>query len=184
MGDEPSSTERNENIWAPWRLEYIHQLGEGGADCFLCQYRDQPDQDAENLVLWRGRHCFAVLNRFPYTGGHTMVAPYAHVGALADLDAETMCEIMQMLADCQTVLEDALRAEGFNIGMNIHRCAGAGLPDHLHVHIVPRWSGDTNFMSVFGQTRVISTALHGLYVELTEAAERLGLPRAARPDAP
>lgn len=184
MGDDQASKERQQNVWAPWRLEYIQQLDEGAEGCFLCRYRDEPDNDEANLVLWRGTHCFAVLNRFPYTGGHSMVAPYAHVAGLDELDADVLREMVEMLADCQQVLAEALRAMGFNIGMNIGRCAGAGLPGHLHVHIVPRWAGDTNFMSVFGGTRVISASLETLYADLREAGRRLDLPRACRTERP
>jgi len=184
MPEPSSSEERQRNVWAPWRLEYIHQLAEGADGCFLCRYRDDREHDEKNLLLWRGRRSLMVLNRFPYTGGHSLVAPFEHVANLSDLDGETLCEMMEMLADAQQVLAHALRAEGFNVGMNIGRCAGAGLPGHLHVHIVPRWSGDTNFMSVFGGTRVISAALDELYRQLRQAGEELRLPRAARPEAP
>lgn len=177
MGEESESTERKRNIWAPWRMEYINGLQDGKeGDCFLCSYRES-DDDEENLVLWRGRRSFAVLNRFPYTGGHSMVAPLDHVASLDDLDSQTMLEIMEMIRELRTLLAHALNAEGFNVGMNIGRCAGAGLPGHLHVHIVPRWRGDTNFMSVFGKVHVIPTSLELLYAQLREASEELKLPR-------
>jgi len=177
MGEGSASTERNRNIWAPWRVEYIDALAEGADDCFLCRCRDEKDNDEKNLLLWRGRRSFAILNRFPYTGGHSMVAPLEHVAELAELDGETMREMMELLRDLQRVLARTIRAEGFNIGMNIGRCAGAGLPGHLHVHIVPRWRGDTNFMPVFGKVHVIPTSLELLYAQLREASEELKLPR-------
>lgn len=177
MSEESASTERSRNIWAPWRIEYINELSDEGNGCFLCRYRDQADKDAENLVLWRGQRCLAVLNRFPYTGGHSMVAPLAHVGSLEDLDPATMLEMMCMLRDLQKALEHTVHAQGFNVGINIGRCAGAGLPGHLHVHIVPRWNGDTNFMAVLGGSRVIPQSLDSLYAALKEAAAQLHLPR-------
>jgi len=180
MSEDSASTERHRSIWAPWRMDYIDSLAEGQDDCFLCRYRDEPENDQKNLVLWRGGRTFALLNRFPYTGGHSMVAPFHHVGALSELDPETMREMMELLRDLQQVLAEAVRAQGFNIGMNVGRCAGAGLPGHLHVHIVPRWQGDTNFMTVFGGARVISQALDELYLQLRQAGRELGLPKLTR----
>jgi len=177
MSDSGTPPKRMRNIWAPWRMEYIESLHQDDDACFLCRYRDQPDSDRENLVLWRGRHCLAVLNRFPYTGGHALVGPLEHVADLQELSDATMREMMIMLRDLQQVLAKALGADGFNIGMNIGRCAGAGLPGHLHAHIVPRWAGDTNFMSVFDDVRVIPASLDALYTEITRIAGELQLPR-------
>lgn len=175
MNDDSKSTERKTNIWAPWRMEYINSLCEPDDNCFLCRYRDESQKDRENLVIWRGRKAFAVINLFPYTGGHCLVAPYEHVGELADLDSQTMTEIMEMLRDLQGALEKGLNAEGFNIGINLGRCAGAGLPEHLHAHIVPRWRGDTNFMPVFGDVRVIPEFLTTTYNRIVTAADELGM---------
>jgi len=159
-------------------MEYIDGLHADADDgCFLCRYRDETQSDEDNLVLWRGRRSLAVMNRFPYTGGHSMVAPFDHVAALDDLDAETMLEIMRMLRDLRKLLAHALRAQGFNVGMNIGRCAGAGLPGHLHIHMVPRWTGDTNFMAVLGAARVIPQTLGALFAQLRQASEQLELPR-------
>jgi len=179
MADESSSTERSRNIWAPWRTKYIDSLHAGGdKGCFLCRCRDE-QADEKNFVLWRGPTCFAMLNRFPYTGGHSMIAPLEHVGDLADLDAGCMAEMMEHVRDIQKILAGAIRAEGFNIGINVGRCAGAGLPGHLHVHVVPRWPGDTNFMAVFGDVRVIPAALEELYSQVRKTAAELGLPKLA-----
>ncbi len=167
----------NSNIWAPWRIEYIQSLGGDGDTCFLCRYRDEASKDSENLLLWRGEECFAVMNRFPYTGGHMLVAPLEHVSGLEDLSGAAMCEMMEMVRDLQSVLTRAIGAHGFNVGMNIGRCAGAGLPGHLHLHVVPRWNGDTNFMSVLGDIRVIPQALTQLYEQLQEASDELQLPK-------
>ena len=167
----------NTNIWAPWRIEYIQSLGGQDNACFLCRYRDEPSKDTENRLLWRGEGCFAVMNRFPYTGGHMLVAPLEHVGGLDDLSGAVMCEMMEMVRDLQIVLKCAIGAQGFNVGMNIGRCAGAGLPGHLHLHVVPRWGGDTNFMSVLGDIRVIPQAMSQLYQQLQEASTELKLPK-------
>lgn len=159
-------------------MEYIEALnGPPDDGCFLCRYRDKPADDASNLVLWRGQYCMALLNRFPYTGGHCMVTPFRHVPDLTSLDPATMLEMMQMLRDLQATLAAAMKCEGFNVGMNIGRCAGAGLPGHLHAHLVPRWSGDTNFMAVFAQVRVIPQHLDAIYKLITEKAKELGLPK-------
>ncbi len=163
----------NENIWAPWRIGYIRSLKEPHG-CFLCDHAGAPERDAENLVLWRGRACFALLNRYPYIGGHTLVAPYEHLGALEDLGDEIMLEMMQMIRDVRGVLAEVMTPEGFNVGVNLGRCAGAGLPGHLHAHVVPRWSGDTNFMPVFAGVHVVPQALEDLREELRAAAEATG----------
>ncbi|MCP4375958.1 MAG: HIT domain-containing protein [bacterium] len=165
------------NIWAPWRIEYIQSLAGDDDGCFLCKYRDEPARDSENLLLWRGKECLAVMNRFPYTGGHILVAPLEHVPNLADLTGSAMCEMMEMVRDLQIVLTRAIGAHGFNVGMNIGRCAGAGLPGHLHMHVVPRWNGDTNFMSVLGDVRVIPQALSDLYEQLQAVSSELQLPK-------
>lgn len=175
---EPSdSTERKRNIWAPWRTEYIESLADRADGCFLCRYRAEPHQDRQNLVLWRTRRCFVVLNRFPYTGGHSLVAPLEHVPDLNDLAGQTLRELMELVRDLQQVLAHAVRAEGFNVGINIGRCAGAGLPGHLHLHVVPRWPGDTNFMPVFADVRVIPESLESIYDRLQRSAAQLHLPK-------
>jgi len=180
MSDERPNSEQHRNIWAPWRMEYIESLGGDDDGCFFCRHRDTPEDDGKNLVLWRGDKTFAVLNRFPYTGGHVLVAPYDHVPDLGDLDADAMVEMMRFLRDLQKVLAQAVRAQGFNIGMNVGRCAGAGLPGHLHLHVVPRWAGDTNFMPVFGDVRVIPQSLEELYRLIRTTGDKLSLPNLAR----
>ncbi len=183
MGDESSKHfDRVRNIWAPWRIEYIESLKSDDDGCFLCQYRDDPDNDEKNLVLWRSQRCLAVLNRFPYNGGHALVAPLQHVGTLSEFDSETMLEMMEMVRDLQLTLAEAIDPQGFNVGINLGRCAGAGLPGHLHTHIVPRWSGDTNFMTVCSDVRVIPTSLQSLYDQLTRTARRMGLPKLSQVD--
>ena len=177
MSDESSSTERNNNIWAPWRSEYIEQLSAEEEGCFLCRYRDAPESDEANLVLWRGKYAFVIMNRFPYTGGHLLMSPYEHVATLAEMSREALVEIMDLVQDAERIITHAIHAQGFNVGFNVGRCSGAGIPGHVHLHMVPRWEGDTNFMSVLGSSRVVSQSLQSLYERFRAAAEELNLPR-------
>jgi ATP adenylyltransferase len=152
-----------EQIWAPWRLSYIagakDQKPEG---CFLCQYATETAADRENLVIARGRKTLTVLNRYPYNNGHLLVAPLAHKPNLEDLDEEELLEGMQALQKMTRLMRERMSAEGFNIGVNLGRIAGAGVPGHLHWHLVPRWSGDTNFMPVLANVNVIPQSLEAL----------------------
>ncbi len=175
MNDPCSSHERRRNLWAPWRSEYIEALCDGGDDCFLCRYRDNPADDADQLVVYRRDPVFVVMNRFPYTGGHLLVAPLAHVASLDDLDDAALTALLRGVRDCQHLLARVERPDGYNVGINFGHCAGAGLPGHLHVHVVPRWAGDTNFMSVVGDVRVVPKALDAVYNRLRAAATELGL---------
>jgi ATP adenylyltransferase len=136
--------------------------------CFLCRDRDE-HRDAENLVLVRGERSIVVLNRFPYNNGHLLVAPLAHKADLEELDEAEMLDCMKQLRDMSALYRRLLKPDGFNIGINLGRPAGAGLPGHLHWHLVPRWSGDTNFMSVVDDVRVISQSLKSLYGHLRSA---------------
>lgn len=172
----------NNNIWAPWRIGYLKSLETEESDphenenCFLCRYRDEPENDKKNLVLWRTQRCLVVFNRFPYTGGHLLIAPSEHIADLDGLDKDTMLEIMLLARDARKVVSAAIKPQGFNMGINISRCAGAGLPGHVHMHLVPRWDGDTNFMTTVSHVRVISQALDELYEQLTEISINLNLP--------
>jgi ATP adenylyltransferase len=168
------TADRNVNLWAPWRMEYINGLGEDQG-CFLCRYRDEVGKDSENLVLWRTERTLVVMNRFPYNGGHLLVAPLGHVASLRELDEAGLAGLLAGVRDGQDVLTSVLKPQGFNVGINLGRCAGAGLPGHLHVHVVPRWEGDTNFMTVLGDIRVIPQALQALYEQLRAAAQAAGL---------
>jgi ATP adenylyltransferase len=154
-------------------MEYIGQLNEPKGGCFLCRARETPQEDEKNFVLLRGEHCFVILNRFPYSSGHMLIAPYAHTGNLDAVDDQTMLEMMQLLRKMRHLLERAFNAEGFNVGINLGHCAGAGLPDHLHMHIVPRWSGDTNFMSVLDGVRVIPEAIDRTYQKIKNCMTEL-----------
>lgn len=140
-------------LWAPWRMEYIGREAEPG--CLFCRAGVPGGADNETFVLWRGRLTFVILNRFPYTNGHMMVAPYRHAGSLATLEKDEAAELMALAGRCTGILQAAFRAEGFNVGFNLGKVAGAGVADHLHLHVVPRWAGDTNFLPVIGDTRVM-----------------------------
>jgi ATP adenylyltransferase len=157
-------------------MEYIAGL-HGGADagCFLCRYRETPADDAANLVLWRTARTLVLLNRFPYNNGHLLVAPVEHEAEPEKLSDDVLLELARRICDAKRVLAAGLNAQGFNIGMNLGRCAGAGLPDHLHWHIVPRWNGDTNFMPVVGDVRVIPQALERVRETFLAEARKLGL---------
>ncbi len=150
--------------------------GTESGGCFLCQYAGEPQRDAENLVLWRSADTLVLLNRYPYTNGHVLIAPTRHIAALEDLPEPVLFELTLRIRDAQRVLREVVSAQGFNIGMNLGRCAGAGVPDHLHWHIVPRWGGDTNFMTVVGETRVIPQTLEDVAREFAAAAGRANLP--------
>ena len=158
-------TPRDKIIWAPWRLDYVVQPRDEG--CFLCNAL-AGDDDAKTFVIERRAHCFSILNRFPYNNGHTLIAPNAHKADLADLTDDEMVALMQMTRDTQQLLAATMTPHGFNIGINLGTCAGAGVPGHLHVHIVPRWNGDTNFMPITAGTKVIVQSLEALYTLLRE----------------
>lgn len=145
-----------DHIWAPWRIDYV--TAEKPDICVLCEKRDSEDDQA-NYVLYRGHHNFVLLNTFPYNSGHIMVVPYQHTSSLTELSAEEVNELMQLAQVCIGVLEEGLEAEGINLGMNIGRPAGAGIDDHIHLHIVPRWPGDTNYVTVLGDMRVVPQSL-------------------------
>ncbi len=172
-------TDPNKNLWAPWRLEYIRELDARHGGCFLCDYWACPQGDPDNLVLWRTGQSLVLLNRFPYTNGHLLIAPGGHVAGLDGLDAGQMLDLLALVRDAQQVLGAAFGAQGFNVGANFGHCAGAGLPGHLHFHVVPRWAGDTNYMAVLGDVRVIPQALDECLGQLRRFSEQLGLPRDA-----
>lgn len=160
-------------LWAPWRMDYIKNVSDGPAECFLCAIATKPERDAEHLVLRRGPRGMLFLNRYPYVHGHLLVAPYRHEADLTNLEADERAELMELVVHGQRVLSLAMNPQGFNIGINLGRCAGAGVPGHVHMHVVPRWNGDVNFMSLVGQVRVIPQAVEQSYRELLEAQGRL-----------
>jgi ATP adenylyltransferase len=154
-----------ETLWAPWRFEYF---AKSGSRDFLSEAARTSD-DSAHLVLTRRKNTFLMMNRYPYAVGHLMAVPYRKVGELGALGENEIAELFSLVVHGQNLLRKVVKAQGFNIGMNLGECAGAGVPDHLHVHIVPRWSGDTNFMPVLSGTRVISESLQSLYEKLMAA---------------
>ena len=153
-----------QRIWAPWRLEYIENA-ERQQGCILCRFPAE-GRDAERYILCQHTHTFVILNAYPYSNGHLMVVPRRHTASLDDLNADARLELMDLVAESVRVLKQAYRPDGFNIGINIGRVAGAGIEDHIHVHVVPRWNGDTNFMAVTGDTRVLPASLRATYDRL------------------
>jgi ATP adenylyltransferase len=145
-----------EVLFAPWRYEYL--VSEKTGDCIFCRAAASRDDD-ESLVVFRGRRVFVLLNRYPYTNGHLMIAPYDHHARLSDSDEETLHELVSTVARGEKILGDAYRTDGLNVGANLGSAAGAGISDHYHLHLVPRWAGDTNFMTVAGNVRVVPEEL-------------------------
>jgi ATP adenylyltransferase len=159
-----------DQLWAPWRMAYIAKSGPPKTDeCFICGGLTA-NNDRENLVALRTAQSVVILNRFPYNNGHLLVAPNRHVGELADLSESVLLELMETVRCMVKVLQQTMSPDGFNIGLNLGRAAGAGLPGHLHWHIVPRWNGDTNFMPVLTDDKVISQSLDACWEMLTKAA--------------
>jgi ATP adenylyltransferase len=153
-----------ERLWTPWRKAFVESAAAADG-CFLCVDL-AGDDDRGNLILHRAEQVFVVLNRYPYNSGHLMVAPNAHTGGFVQLDPAVASELMHVTQRCVGVLQDSYRPDAFNIGLNLGRTAGAGLPDHLHVHVVPRWNGDTNFMPIVGNTKVLPESLDQTYDRL------------------
>ncbi|MCD5390739.1 HIT domain-containing protein [candidate division NPL-UPA2 bacterium] len=156
-------------IWAPWRMRYI--MGKKKSGCFFCKnWKDTKDR--ENYILSRGKSCFIILNIYPYNNGHLMVVPARHVPSLDGLDEKELLELMVLTRKAIKLLKEALHPHGFNVGMNLGEAAGAGVKDHLHLHIVPRWTEDTNFMPVISETKVIPELLRDTYHKLRENLDR------------
>ena len=164
-------------IWSPWRYAYIV-----GADkapgCIFCEKLKEPDEQAR--IVYRGRHCFIILNAFPYTSGHVMVVPYEHQDQLQKLSPETAAEMMALTQRMEGILRRLYRPDGINLGMNIGKAAGAGVAGHVHMHVLPRWVADANFMSVIGETRVLPEALEQTYSRIRQAISEAGLGTGAR----
>jgi ATP adenylyltransferase len=156
-----------EHLWAPWRMKYIEIAQKGSDECFLCQLPKE-DNDEANLILHRGKLNFIIMNSFPYNAGHLMVAPYRQAGSLEELTDDELKEHFELVRLATKVLKKTFKAEGFNIGINMGRVAGAGVGDHIHTHIVPRWWGDANFMPVVGDTKVVNEALSDTYRKLKQ----------------
>ena len=157
------------HLWSPWRMEYIENNTkiDGCVFCVLQGLQDSP----ENLIAFRGKYSFVILNRYPYTSGHLMVVPYVHQPNLEELDPETRAEMMELTTRCMTILRGLYNPQAFNMGANIGEAAGAGVKEHVHIHIVPRWAGDTNFMSAVGEVRVLPESLESTWVRVKKAFE-------------
>ena len=155
-------------MWSPWRYDYLASTGKKSPSCVFC-VEENRSHDAERLIVFRGSHNFIILNLFPYTSGHVMVAPYEHLDTIAVAKAEQLSEMMQLAQRCIGALQKLYRPEGFNIGMNLGQAAGAGIREHFHLHVVPRWVGDANFMSIVGETRVLPEELGQTYERLKSA---------------
>ena len=164
--DKNTQTPGLSKLWAPWRSVYIKNT-EPLKECLFC-VKAGMKTDKESLIVYRGDTAFVIMNKYPYNNGHVMIVPFKHRNNLADLDDKERLELFDLLALSQKALSQALKPQGFNAGINFGRAAGAGIEEHLHIHLVPRWSGDTNFMPVIGGTKVISEALESSREQLAE----------------
>ena len=163
-------TKELETLWAPWRVEYFEKEP---PDLNFLSEAARTSDDAAHLVITRRKNAFLMMNRYPYAVGHLMVVPYRKTAEISSLGDNEIIELWNLVLHAQALLRAATKAQGFNIGLNLGECAGAGIVDYLHVHIVPRWSGDTNFMPVLSGTRMLSEGLHGLYDKLIEAQTKI-----------
>jgi ATP adenylyltransferase len=154
------------HIWSPWRMEYVESNKEEG--CVFCSAQKMED-GAENLIAFRGERAYVILNRYPYTSGHLMIVPFDHQPNLEELDPRTRSEMMELTTRCMTVLRRIYHPEAFNMGANIGEAAGAGIKQHVHVHVVPRWAGDTNFMTTIGASRVLPESLEKTHERVKSA---------------
>lgn len=156
-----------DHLWSPWRYTYVSQA-QPSSGCIFCEKAAQ-DRDRENLIVHRAEHNYILMNLYPYTSGHVMIAPYAHVAALEDCATEVLEEMMRLAQLTEKRLRAAYRPRGLNIGLNIGECAGAGIAGHIHMHVMPRWPGDVNFMTTIGETRVIPEDLAATWEKLSRA---------------
>ena len=163
-----------DKLWAPWRIDYIrNDMQDRESGCFFCDYIDNEEKDEENLVLYRGNNNLVLMNYYPYNNGHLMVAPYLHTGNISDIDSATKLEMMELVDESCKIIRKTMNAEGFNVGLNLGTVAGAGIDDHIHMHIVPRWKGDTNFMPVLGHTKVVSEGLGATWAYLKKEFDKI-----------
>jgi ATP adenylyltransferase len=161
-----------ERLWAPWRLGYIVNNSKDHGTCFLCGSLKQ-NEDRKNYVLFRGKHSFVIMNLYPYNNGHLLVVPYRHVPDMNALSVDELADLMKTTQFSLNALKQDMNPEGFNVGINIGKVAGAGLPEHMHIQIVPRWSGDTSYLTVFDETRVMPELLEGTYERLRPYFEKI-----------
>lgn len=156
------------NLWAPWRMAYIAPQTSHSDECIFCS-QPAAQRDAEYHIFYRGELCYMMLNRYPYNSGHLMVVPYQHVGSIEGLDARTLSELMSQAQLALRALRLAMKPDGFNMGINEGKVAGAGFAEHVHLHVVPRWNGDTNFMPILADVKVIPEHLDNVYRQLKQA---------------
>jgi ATP adenylyltransferase len=159
-------------LWTPWRYQYISKTGEEAACIFCAAAAD--DQDEDRLIVHRGEHCYVILNRYPYTNGHVMVVPYLHVPSLQALPDAAAVEMIRLAQRTEGALRAAYRPEGLNMGLNLGKCAGAGIAGHIHMHVLPRWAGDSNFMTTVAETRVLPEDLADTWAKLRAAWDAAG----------
>jgi ATP adenylyltransferase len=156
-----------DRLWSPWRYQYISKANRE-EECIFCA-KPAESRDEQNYIVHRGKRCFVLLNLYPYTSGHLMIAPYEHVATLEDAPLESLLEMMRLTREAERHLRRVYRPEGLNMGMNIGKCAGAGVAGHIHMHVLPRWTGDANFMSTVGETRVLPEDLAETHRKLSQA---------------
>jgi ATP adenylyltransferase len=162
-------------LWTPWRYAYVTSTEKTGG-CIFCDAVKTGD-DAKALIVYRGQHCFVILNAYPYTPGHVMIVPYAHLDELRKLPPEAANEMMQLSQRMESVLRELYHPDGINLGMNIGKAAGAGVAGHIHMHVLPRWVADANFMSVVGETRILPETLEETWKRMTAAMRKGGVSR-------
>ncbi|HQP10819.1 MAG TPA: HIT domain-containing protein [Candidatus Omnitrophota bacterium] len=161
-----------DKLWAPWRVTYVTQVARKKKGCVFCHILKEK-KDKKHFIIKRTKHAFSVLNIYPYNNGHVMIIPNRHVADLSDLSRTEREGLMDLLQETKVLLDKTMHADGYNIGINLGKTAGAGFPKHVHIHMVPRWQGDVNFMPVTGNTKVISQSLEALYQHLSKARKAL-----------
>ncbi|ABU82580.1 HIT family protein [Ignicoccus hospitalis] len=159
-------------LWTPWRMQYVEKAGKEEGKCVFCELPNMDDEEA--LILYRGKYNYVVLNAFPYNTGHLMIVPYRHVSDVTEMDDAEILEMVKLFKRSVEVLRREYRPEGINAGWNLGRAAGAGIPGHLHLHVVPRWCGDANFMTIISRTKVLPEALNETWRRLRKGFEELG----------
>ncbi|MBN1869882.1 MAG: HIT domain-containing protein [Candidatus Omnitrophica bacterium] len=161
-----------DRLWAPWRIKYVRNIGKNSNECVFCKIQREK-KDQKNFVVTRAKHAYSVLNIYPYNNGHMLIVPNRHVSDLSGLRKEEREGLMDLLEAAKKLLDKTMMADGYNIGINLGKIAGAGFPRHVHIHLVPRWQGDVNFMPVTGHTKVISQSLKALHGQLLKATKAL-----------
>lgn len=161
-------------LWAPWRIKFIRDEKE--KRCFMCDQKNPVENyQEEDLIVYRGKDVYVILNRYPYNSGHLLIVPYRHIGDIAELSRDERCEMMDLCIDSKKILDHLMEPAGYNVGFNLGLAAGAGIADHIHMHLVPRWNGDCNFMPVIGDLRVVPEALEATAELIRDAWDKYGV---------